>query len=168
MLSVSVLGGGGQSFILKPLGIDRTTRVSLVMSTEMNKTLAKRYFEAYSSGNIEAVMKFTGVKYGLHPGGNGKLMNSIERRKDEVVFFRAFSDIRAVVEDQIAENDKVANRITMTCTHSGEYQGILGTGKRIVIPYIDITRFEGGKIVEEWVEFDINGIVQQIKTSNAQ
>jgi predicted ester cyclase len=66
-------------------------------------------------------MKFIGSDYVLHPGGGGKLMNSDERKRDEMVFFRAFSNIQAVVEDQIAENDKVANRITMHCTHTGEY-----------------------------------------------
>jgi predicted ester cyclase len=40
-----------------------------------------------------------------------------------MVFFSAFSDIQAIVEDQIAEGDKVANRITMHCTQSGEYSG---------------------------------------------
>jgi predicted ester cyclase len=133
------------------------------MSTELNKTLARKYFEAYSTGDIDAVMKFVGSSYVLHPGGNGKSMNPVERKADELVFFRAFSNIQAVVEDQIAEDDKVANRITMTCTHAGEYQRIRATGKRIVIPYIDIIQFKAGKIVEEWVEYDTANILKQIK-----
>jgi predicted ester cyclase len=54
-------------------------------------------------------------------------MNFDERKRDETVFFKAFSNIRAIVEDQIAEGDKVANRITMHCTQTGEYQGIPAT-----------------------------------------
>jgi predicted ester cyclase len=107
-------------------------------------------------------MKFIGPDYVLHPGGGGESMNAEERKKDETVFFRAFSNIQAIVEDQIAEDDKVANRISMYCTHSGEYQGVPSTGKRIVIPYIDIIRFKAGKIVEEWVEYDTMNILQQI------
>jgi predicted ester cyclase len=80
------------------------------------------------------------------------------------VFFRAFSNIQAVVEDQIAENGKVANRITRYCTHTGEYQGVPATGKRIVIPYMDIVLIKAGKIVEEWVEYDTANILQQIRT----
>jgi predicted ester cyclase len=83
------------------------------MSSELNKSMARSYFEAYSTGDIDSVMKFIGSDYVLHPGGSGKSMNSDERKRDEMVFFRAFSNIQAVVEDQIAENDKVANRITM-------------------------------------------------------
>ena len=116
------------------------------MSSELNKAVARSYFEAYSTGDIDAVMRFIGSDYVLHPGGSGESMNSDERRRDEMVFFRAFSRIEAVVEDQIAENDKVANRITMYCTHAGTYQGVPATGKRIAITYIDITLFKAGKI----------------------
>jgi predicted ester cyclase len=94
-------------------------------------------------------------------------MNSYERKRDELVFFKAFSSIQAVVEDQIAEGDKVANRITMYCTHTGEYQGIPSIGKRIRIPYIDIALIKAGKIVEEWVEYDTMNILQQIRVRSA-
>ncbi len=128
-----------------------------------NKTIARNYFEAYSTGDINAVMKFVAPNYILHPGANGKPMNSDQRRKDETAFFKAFSNIQAIVEDQIAENDKIANRITMHCTHVGTYQGIPATQKRIVIPYIDIMLLKAGKIMEEWVEYDTANILRQIQ-----
>jgi len=134
-----------------------------VFRLEENKAVARSYFEAYNTGDIDAIMKFIGSDYVLHPGGSGEPMNSDERKKDETVFFKAFSNIQAVVEDQIAENDKVANRITIYCTHTGEYQGAPATGKRISITYIDIALFKAGKIVEEWVEYDTMNILQQIK-----
>ena len=132
------------------------------MSSELNKLIARSYFESYNTGDINAVMKFIGSSYVLHPGGSGESMNSDERKRNEMVFFKCFSNIQAVVEDQIAENDKVANRIKMYCTHTGEYQGVPATGKRIAIPYIDITLFKAGKIIEEWVEYDAANILQQI------
>ncbi len=133
--------------------------------TEENKKTARRYFKAYDTGNIEAVMKFIASNYVLHPGANGKTMNAAERKSDEAFFFSAFSKIETVVEDQIAEGDKVANRITMHCMHTGEYQGIPATGRRISIPYIDVARIRSGKIVEEWVEFDMQNIIRQIQTN---
>ncbi len=135
------------------------------MSFEFNKNVARRYFEAYSTGDIEAVMSFIDADYVLHPGAGAGAENREGRKRDEEVFFSAFSGIEAVVEDQIAEGEKVANRITMVCNHTGSYKGISATGKRVVIPYIDIMRFRAGKIVEEWVEFDIMHILDQIKAS---
>ncbi len=135
------------------------------MSIEFNKNVACRYFEAYSTGDIEVVMGFVDEDYVLHPGAGAGDQDREGRRLDESVFFSAFSRIEAVVEDQIAEGDKVANRIKMACNHTGNYKGLAATGKRVVIPYIDILRFKAGKIVEEWVEFDTIHILDQIKTS---
>jgi len=137
------------------------------MLSEPNKAVARRYFKAYETGDIEAVMEFIDPHYVLHPGG-GKPLNYDARKRDEMVFFSAFSDIQAVVEDQIAEGDKVVSRITMYCTHTGEYQGISATGKRIAITYIDIALIKAGKIVEEWVEFDMMNILHQISVRNHQ
>ena len=137
------------------------------LPSEPNKILALRYFEKYSTGDAEALMEFIGPEYVLHPQGGLDDMDAEERKRDEIVFFSAFSDVEAVVEDQIAEGEKVANRITMYCTHNGRYQSVPATGKRVTIPYIDILRIKAGKIIEEWVEFDVNSIVQQIKTDNA-
>jgi predicted ester cyclase len=138
------------------------------MSSEPNKTVARRYFKAYETGDIEAVMKFIAPNYILHPGGDGEPMNPDERKRDEMVFFSGFSNIRTVIEDQIAEGDKVANRITMHCTHTGEYQSIPPTRKRIAIPYLDILQIKAGKIIEEWVEFDMMSITRQISVRKEQ
>jgi len=133
--------------------------------SERNKNVARNYFKAYETGDIEAVMKFVAPNYILHPGGNEEPMNSEERKCDEMVFFSGFSSIKTVVEDQIAEGDKVASRITIHCTHTGKYQSIPATGKRVVIPYIDIIHIKTGKIVEEWIEFDMMNIVKQVSVN---
>jgi steroid delta-isomerase-like uncharacterized protein len=127
------------------------------------KDLARGYFNAYETGDIEAVMRFLDHDYVLHPGGGVEPLNYDGRKRDEMVFFSAFSNIEAVVEDQVAEGDQVVSRVTLHCTHSGEYQGVPATGKRIAITYMDILRFKAGKIVEEWVEFDMMGILRQIR-----
>ena len=135
---------------------------------KVNKAIAYNYFKAYEAGDIEAVMKFLAPNYILHPGGDGKSMNLDERKLDEIVFFSAFSSIKTVVEDQIAEGDKIANRVIMHCTHTANYQGIAATENRVVIPYIDILRIEAGKIVEEWVEFDVANIIKQINVRSVK
>lgn len=133
------------------------------MTSESNKALTCHYFKAYETGDIETVMKFIDHSYRLHPGGGAEPMSYEEREQDEMAFFSAFSHIKAIVEDQIAEGDKVASRITMHCIHTGDYQGIRPSGKRITITYIDITKIKAGKIIEEWVEFDLMSILKQIK-----
>jgi predicted ester cyclase len=45
-------------------------------------------------------------------------------------FHKAFPDFRSVIEDQIAEGDKVVTRWRASGTHQGEFRGIAPTGKR--------------------------------------
>jgi serine phosphatase RsbU (regulator of sigma subunit) len=63
----------------------------------------------------------------------------------------AFSDIRYIIEDQIAEDDKVMTRWTGSGLHDrGQFQGFAPTGRWSADKIIDVHRVEGGKIAEEW------------------
>jgi predicted ester cyclase len=137
------------------------------MLSELNKTVVRHYLEAYDTGDINAVMQFIDPNH-VHHLGRGESLNFDARKRDDSVFFSAFSNIKTILEDQIAEGDKVASRVTMHCTHTGEYQGIPATGKRIAITFIDIALIKAGKIVEEWVEFDMMSILRQISVRNHQ
>jgi predicted ester cyclase len=130
---------------------------------EENKALIQRYFNAYQTGDMNAVLRFVGANHVYHPPGGGDPMDLAARRSDEAVFFKAFSKISTIIEDQIAEGDKVATRVTMEADHTGEYQKIPPTGRRTRITFIDIARVASGSIVEEWSEFDMMSILQQLR-----
>lgn len=130
---------------------------------ERNKALIKAYFSAYDTGDPKAVWKFVDAHHVYHSPGGGEPMDAVGRKNDEVIFFKAFSRIRTIVEDQIAEGDKVVSRVTMEADHTGEYQGIPPTGNRTRFVFIDIARLESGTILEEWAEFDMMSILQQLK-----
>jgi predicted ester cyclase len=130
---------------------------------EQNKTLIQRYFSAYDTGDPEAVLRFLDVKHIYHPPGGGQPLGYAARKDDEAVFFKAFSRIHTTVEDQVAEGDKVVSRVIMEADHAGEYQKIPPTGKRTKFTFIDIARVASGRIVEEWAEFDMMSILQQLR-----
>lgn len=71
-------------------------------------------------------------------------------------------DNRVIIEDLIAEGDKVVCRFTASGTHQGEFMGIPPTEKRVTIMEIRIYRIIGGKIVECWGLFDQMGLMQQL------
>lgn len=64
--------------------------------------------------------------------------------------------------ETVAEGDKVALRFNITGTPKGEFQGIPHTGKEVSIDGVDILTVVDGKIVEEWLNSDIMGLIQQI------
>jgi hypothetical protein len=74
----------------------------------------------------------------------------------------AFPDRRFVVEDMIAEGDKVSARFTMRGTHKGPLQGIASRGKEVTMTGIDMIRLSEGKMVEDRVEVDQLGMMQQL------
>jgi predicted ester cyclase len=64
-----------------------------------------------------------------------------------------FSNLRANIDDQVAEGDKVITRFTWRRIHDrGEFLGLAPTGMEIKTTAIVINRVSGGKILEEWSE----------------
>ena len=78
------------------------------------------------------------------------------------VMFSGLTQRQHVFEDQIAEGDKIATRVTLHAVHTGEFQGMPATGKQIAVPQIAIHRIQNGKIAEVWVSSDDVGMMQQL------
>lgn len=74
----------------------------------------------------------------------------------------AFSDLRIVPEDFVADGDRVSMRATLYGTHSGEFFGIAGTGREVRATVIDVIRVEDGQIVEQWGGPNVIDILNQI------
>ena len=130
---------------------------------ELNKAFIRAYFKAYDSGDANALWSFLAPNHAYYPPGGSEPMDLTGRKHDEMFFFNAFSNIRTTVEDQIAEGDRVASRVKMYADHTGEYQSVPSTGTRTKFVFIDICRIEDGRIVEEWAEFDMGSILQQLR-----
>src|SRR5262245_41252789 len=76
--------------------------------------------------------------------------------------YSAFPDLERPVDDVFAEGDKAVARWTSSGTHLGDYMGAPPTGKRLTTSGITIFRFEDGKVVEEWIQSDMLGLLQQV------
>jgi steroid delta-isomerase-like uncharacterized protein len=132
------------------------------MSTEENKRVVQRLFdEAMNNRNLSVIDEifdqrsihhgFTYPVYG--PQGFRELLNQ---------FLDGFPDLQLTVEKAIAEDEFVATRGTWTGTHKKDFMGIPATGKPVKVGYIDMWRMENGKCVENWVQMDIAGLIQQL------
>ena len=132
------------------------------MSTEENKALLLRFYEAFNKQNLAAMEELCAPDYVFH--GTGVLPDSdLARIKQQhTVFWTAFPDMHIVLEDMIAEGDKVVARVTVRGTHQGEFMGIRPTGKQVGFTGIAIDRFKDGKFVERWSNSDDLGFMQQL------
>ena len=75
---------------------------------------------------------------------------------------RVFPDLQVVIEDLIAEGDKVVSRSTVTGTHQGDYMGHPPTGNSVAYNEIFIFRFAGGRIAETWGVVDVLSQMRQV------
>ena len=131
------------------------------MSTEENKALARRFRETMDKSKGAGMEEFLARQVVLHFPGSPPL-NREQVQGLIGVFYSAFPDLHHTFEDQVAEGDKVVNRVTFRGTHKGEFQGIPPTGKEVAFAGILIDRFEGNKIVEHWSNLDMMGLMQQL------
>jgi steroid delta-isomerase-like uncharacterized protein len=135
------------------------------MSTEENKATARRLYEEWYKGQEAAMAvmeELCAPDYVYHAAGGFGDMDLAACKQMTLVFYTAFPDMHFTVEDLIAEGHKVVCRWTVRATHQGEFMGVPATGKVVTWTGISITRFAGGKDVEDWESFDMLGLLQQL------
>jgi predicted ester cyclase len=67
-----------------------------------------------------------------------------------------------MIEDMVAEGDKVAARFTARGIHKGVFMGLPPAGKPITMTGIETFRIENDKIAELWGEANLTGLMQQL------
>ncbi|HLZ63418.1 MAG TPA: ester cyclase [Ktedonosporobacter sp.] len=132
-------------------------------SIEVNKTTNRRFYEeVINQKKVAVVDEIAAANYTNHglpaglPAGRDGLKAFVS------TFHTAFSDGHCTIDQMIAEANTVATRLTFYGTHTGSFQGIAPTGKRVVMPALDMARYEGGKLVEHWGGPDQMSLLQQI------
>jgi len=133
------------------------------MSIEDNKRLVRRLYEETDKQNFAALDEFFSNDLIDHdPPPIPDLKPGLEGIKQAFkVFASAYPDGTHVIQDLIAEGDRVVVRVSGTGTQTGEFKGIKPTGKKVEMTGIVIYRFEGGKIVERWAQHNFLGFVMQ-------
>jgi serine phosphatase RsbU (regulator of sigma subunit)/ketosteroid isomerase-like protein len=121
------------------------------MSVEENMALARHFMEARVKGDLDAMDQMMAADFVNHnkllpgevPGREG-----YKRRVAE--YSAAFSNVRFVIEDQVAADDKVVTPFIVHFTHDlREIMGVTPTGTEMTNRGVAIHRVVEGKIAEE-------------------
>ncbi len=132
------------------------------MTTEQNKATVRRFFEAFGADDEAALKEVLAPNLVAYSHGAPSPQNR-EVHLQNIRMWNAAFATRFTVEEQIAEGDKVATRVTMHAIHNrGDFQGLPPSGKEITVGGINIERLEDGKIVERRVSADWLGMLQQL------
>jgi predicted ester cyclase len=121
------------------------------VSVEENMALARRFFEARVKTDLDALDKMLAPDFVSHTAAPGQQLDRESYMRHAAESVSAFSDVRFVIEDQVAAGDKVVTRISGRGTHArSELLGTTPTGTEIASIAIFIHRISEGKISEEW------------------
>ena len=131
--------------------------------SEENKTLARRWADIFNQDNLDLVEEIYASDFVLHDPAMPEDLRGVEgAREFYSMYISAFPDTEITIEDQVAEGDTVATRWTARGTHEGELMGVPRSGNRVEVPGMTLSRIEGGKIAEEWNNYDALGLMQAI------
>ncbi len=131
------------------------------MTTDENKALAKVFLEELDK-NISAIEEFFSPDCPAHLPGFPCPTDREGFVQFVTMLYTAFPDLHHTVEDQIAEDDRVASIINVRGTHKGDFQGIAPTGRQVTFEDFMVTRIQEGKVVELWAQFDALKLLQQL------
>jgi steroid delta-isomerase-like uncharacterized protein len=142
--------------------IRRTEAEATTQSIDVNKELVRRFVqEIFVDGNPDAVDELVAEDFVPHTwpstgDGRGDLKRAMERVS------KSLADANFTIEDTIAEDDRVAVRLTAGARQTGEFMGIPPSGKSYSIGEIHIFRIRDGKVSEHWHQFDSMGMLSQL------
>lgn len=132
-------------------------------TSEQNKAAARAVFDVWTSGALEKLDELVAPDVVHHDPYDPHASDGRDGMKKAIAIYRdAFPDVRFTSEDQIAEGDRVATRWTSTATHGGQLMGAAPTGSRVTLTGVTIDRFDGGRIVEAWRNWDMLRLLRGI------
>ncbi|MCH8823614.1 MAG: ester cyclase [Planctomycetes bacterium] len=113
--------------------------------------------EIIGKGNLGVVDEIFATDYVAHAGGMDHKGHAFVRRYAKLLR-SAIPDVRVVdVAVLMQAGDMIAWQRALSGTHKAELGGIPPTGQKVKWRDIVVTRFEGGKIAEEWTVSELAG-----------
>jgi predicted ester cyclase len=132
--------------------------------SEENKRLVRRALEEiYAAADLEVADELVHPDFVDHEPAHPEQPTGPESVKQTVRHLHdTFGDLTFEVHDEIAEDDKVVQLVTMSGRHHGSLMGREATGREFAVRHTYIWRIAGDKIVEHWGSRDDLGLLSQL------
>jgi predicted ester cyclase len=120
------------------------------MSEAENKLLVRRFIEEIiNTGDTSRLHEFIAAEFREQNDPSGRIAGIDGCREHINAVRTTYPDLHLIIEEQVAEGDLVATRLTMTGTHRGGWPpGAKPTNKPVRIAAVNIDRVREGRIVE--------------------
>ena len=133
------------------------------MFLEDDKNLVRAYFAAFRDRDAAWWQRFIAPDFVRHdPGLDFEVRGPAGVARLGEVLHGGLSDIAMLIDEVIAEGDRVLARLRFQGRHTGEFQGIPATGRAVDIVVMDYFRVADGRLVEHWALMDNLTMLKQI------
>jgi predicted ester cyclase len=143
---------------------DKPTQPSDATSVERNKAVSRRWIEVFNerddAGEADVrTQDYVGyAPVSLEPAP----LDSEAWTRFLAGFVEAFPDLQLTVEDAVGEGDLVAQRVHFAGTHTGGFQGLSPTHRKVAFFGLELNRFVDGRVAEHWFQMESLTLLQQL------
>ena len=147
--------------LLLLLGVASLAAPLSAETADKKKAVARRVFEEiFNQGRFEVADEIYAKDFVNH--GVTREIGLKEDQEAARGWRAAFPDLKTQVDKVLVDGEFVTVLWSGGGTNTGEGNGLPATGKKLKGRGITIWRISGGKIREEWSEFDQMRIMQQL------
>ncbi|CCH32013.1 ester cyclase [Actinosynnema sp. NPDC047251] len=130
------------------------------MSIEVNKEVARRYYEEFVNQRRLDVVDEIIAEDAVDEAAGGQGRDGF--RQHATWLWETVEDVRTTITELVAEDDRVVVYWRMDGVHRGNMFGVPGTGRRFVGHSVSHLTFRDGQVVRYRVLPDRLGILQQV------
>jgi predicted ester cyclase len=134
------------------------------LSVEHNKTVSRRWIEVFNERDDAGEADVRAEDYVAYAPASleSAPLDSEAWTRFLAGFVEGFPDLRITIEDAVAEGDLVAQRVHFEGTHTGEFQGLPPTNRKVDFHGLELNRFVDGRVAEHWFQLDSLTLLQQL------
>jgi predicted ester cyclase len=141
-----------------------TNETSDATSVERNKAVSRRWIEVFNErddageADVRAQDYIAYAPESLEPAP----LDSEAWTQFLAGFVEGFPDLQITVEDAVGESELVAQRVHFKGTHTGVFQGLPPTHKKVEFSGLELNRFVDGRVAQHWFQLDSLTLLQQL------
>lgn len=133
--------------------------------SEANKTIVRRYFDMFNSGDLSQLADIVSQDYGDKLDGQSSGIEVIRSYLEGLK--SSFPDFTWTIEQIIGEGDRVAVMNRVSGTHMNDFGEVKASGNRVDFAAFQFYRIADGKLAEHWEVADFAKFQEQLTANPA-